>query len=106
MQLQYPAEIDAHLSFAALDNAEVTVTCEGKSIDGRIGFADSFGTIPFFTQGSDPLADETEVCASYRMGNQLLEFVTRVVRGVGNRWQLRRPHNISVTYTDSSDLPH
>lgn len=106
MQLQYPAEIDAHLSFAVLDNVEVTVTFDGSEIDGRLGFSDSFGTVPFFTQDAAPIAPDAEVRATYRLGNQVLEFVTRVVRGVGNRWQLRRPANISITYTDSDDVQH
>lgn len=104
MQLQYPAEIDAHLSFAVLDNAEVTVTVDGATIDGRLGFSDSFGTVPFFSQSAAMISPHAEVRATYRLGNQVLEFVTRVIRGTGKRWQLRRPANISVTYTDSDDF--
>lgn len=104
MQLQYPAEIDAHLSFAVLDNAEVTVTVDGAEVDGRLGFSDSFGTVPFYAREAAAVTPDAEIRATYQLGNQVMEFVTRVIRGVGNRWQLRRPANISVTYTDSDDF--
>jgi hypothetical protein len=104
MQLRYPAEIDAHLSFAALENTPVTITVDGESFGGHIGFPDTFGTVNLFTQGATAITPETEIWASYRVGNQVLQFVTRVVQSIGNRWQLRRPRNISVTYTDSADF--
>ena len=104
MQLQYPAEIDAHLSLAALENTPVTITVDGESFGGHIGFSDAFGTVNFFTRSGTSVTPDTEIRASYRVGNQVLQFVTRVVQSIGNRWQLRRPRNISVTYTDSDDF--
>jgi len=106
MKLRFPAEIDAHLSFAALDNAEVTVTTEGESIDGVLGYSDTFGTVTFFARNGARLRPDAEIRASYRLDNQIMQFVTRVIDIVGNRWQLRRPHNIDVTYTDSDDVQH
>lgn len=100
MQLQFPPEIDAHLTYVALDGIPVRLSSESFDVRGRLDLADSFGRVTFLTaRGAAPRPD-TEVLVEYEFEGTLWQFSTHMTTSNNaRRWQLRRPRRITSAVT-------
>ncbi len=93
--LQWPSEIDAHLSDAALDGAAVVLHHNDDEICGRFDLADGFGLVTFLNHTAWSPRPGTEVRVSYHYDGRMWQFVTQVVsRCQRGRWHLRRPRMV------------
>ncbi|MEL6344870.1 MAG: hypothetical protein AAFV53_17265 [Myxococcota bacterium] len=95
MHLKFPSEIDAHLSFAALDAVPVTLRAGTLHVNGQLDMADDYARFPFLAQDVIPPAPGVMVQLEYVFEDRLWRFTT-IIASVDDhrRWQLRRPRRI------------
>ncbi|MEL6345590.1 MAG: hypothetical protein AAFV53_20950 [Myxococcota bacterium] len=102
MDLRYPAEIDAHLTYAALDAVRAVLTAGDLRIEGTLDMADSFGRVTFRTSNALPPREVVGAHVEYIFEGQRWAFTTWLISAENHRrWQLQRPRIVHALETQS-----